>query len=191
MLKILPGVYGIQSKTLSLTPLQPPLVVDDVADVGIGKGGGLVTEATRIYDALASAAAATALQRMSTEPLDPPHDDPVSRKRRAAVREGFEHAWEAYQLHAFGKDELKPLTSKGADVMGVGLTLVDAIDTMLIMGMHNSTAFTQARDWVRDSLPARPAADVSVFECSIRVLGGLLSAYALSGDSVFREKAHA
>jgi len=43
----------------------------------------------------------------------------VSRKRRAAVREGFEHAWEAYQLHAFGKDELKPLTSKGADVMGV------------------------------------------------------------------------
>jgi len=29
-----------------------------------------------LYLQLASAAAATALQRMSTEPLDPPHDDP-------------------------------------------------------------------------------------------------------------------
>ena len=31
--------------------------------------------------------------------------------------------------------------------------------------------------------------DVSVFETNIRYVGGLLSAYALTGDVVFREKA--
>jgi mannosyl-oligosaccharide alpha-1,2-mannosidase len=150
-----------------------------------------IQDDANVHDQVAAAAASSALSRMVTEPLDPLEidDDAVSQKRRAAVRNAFEHAWEAYEMHAFGKDELKPVSSKGADVMGVGLTLVDAIDTMLLMGLHNSSSFVKARDWVRDSLQARPAADVSVFECCIRVLGGLLSAYALSGDAVFREKA--
>ena len=31
--------------------------------------------------------------------------------------------------------------------------------------------------------------DVNLFECTIRVLGGLLSTYALTGDELFKTKA--
>ena len=37
---------------------------------------------------------------------------------------------------------------------------------------------------MRDEFNPSPPRDVSVFETTIRVLGGLLSAYALSGDKV-------
>jgi len=49
--------------------------------------------------------------------------------------------------------------------------------------------FWEARDWVRDSLSFSNVGEVSVFETTIRSLGGLLSAYDLSGDPVFLEKA--
>jgi len=49
--------------------------------------------------------------------------------------------------------------------------------------------FKQARDWVAESLTFNHAGAVSVFETTIRELGGLLSAYELSGDDVFLDKA--
>jgi mannosyl-oligosaccharide alpha-1,2-mannosidase len=49
--------------------------------------------------------------------------------------------------------------------------------------------FYKARDWVRDHLNHNVAATVSVFETTIRSLGGLLSAYDWSKDTVFLEKA--
>lgn len=55
------------------------------------------------------------------------------------------------------------------------------------MGMKDE--FMDARDWVRDHLSHAEVGDVSGFETTIRSLGGLLSAYDLSGDKVFLEKA--
>jgi len=49
--------------------------------------------------------------------------------------------------------------------------------------------FYEARDWIRDYLTCEKARDVSVFETTIRSLGGLLSAYDVSGDAVFLSKA--
>nr|KAJ0198504.1 hypothetical protein LSAT_V11C700387060 [Lactuca sativa] len=43
--------------------------------------------------------------------------------------------------------------------------------------------------WVANTLDFNKNYDVSVFETTIRVVGGLLSAYDLSGDNVFLEKA--
>ena len=46
--------------------------------------------------------------------------------------------------------------------------------------------FWEARDWIRDNLDfGQVKGGVSVFETTIRNLGGLLSAYDLSGDKVF------
>jgi len=45
-----------------------------------------------------------------------------------------------------------------------------------------------ARDWIDNSLNLASPKDVNLFETTIRVLGGLLSTYALSGDEVFKEK---
>lgn len=64
---------------------------------------------------------------------------------------------------------------------------VDALDTLWLMGMKDE--FWEARDWVRDHLSHDKVGDVSGFETTIRSLGGLLSAYDLSGDKVFLDKA--
>ncbi|XP_027918390.1 mannosyl-oligosaccharide 1,2-alpha-mannosidase MNS1-like isoform X2 [Vigna unguiculata] len=50
-------------------------------------------------------------------------------------------------------------------------------------------AWTSYETWVAESLSFDKSIEVSVFETTIRVLGGLLSAYDLSGDKVFLEKA--
>ena len=48
---------------------------------------------------------------------------------------------------------------------------------------------SRARQWVAQRLKFDDVEQVSLFEITIRVLGGLLSAYELSGDSLFLQKA--
>jgi len=52
-----------------------------------------------------------------------------------------------------------------------------------------ATEFQIARDWVAHNLSFTRDAYVSTFEITIRVLGGLLSAYHLSRDHIFLDKA--
>jgi len=49
--------------------------------------------------------------------------------------------------------------------------------------------FKEARNWVTYNLTFDIGRDVNLFECTIRILGGLLSAYHLSADEVFLKKA--
>ena len=70
---------------------------------------------------------------------------------------------------------------------GLGLTLIDSLDTMYIMNLKDE--FEEAKDWVENKLDLNIDKDVNLFETTIRVLGGLLSAYHLSKDSVFLDKA--
>jgi len=51
--------------------------------------------------------------------------------------QAFLHAWSAYKKYAWGHDELKPVTKFWQEWMGVGLTIVDSIDTIYIMGLHH------------------------------------------------------
>lgn len=53
----------------------------------------------------------------------------------------------------------------------------------------HSTEFKQARKWVSEKLDFEKNVDVNLFESTIRILGGLLSTYHLSGDSLFLSKA--
>jgi hypothetical protein len=70
---------------------------------------------------------------------------------------------------------------------GIGYTIIDALDTMLIMGLKDE--FADAREWVANELTFDRKGHFNAFEITIRMLGGLLSAYHLSGDSLFLEKA--
>ncbi|XP_012861523.2 endoplasmic reticulum mannosyl-oligosaccharide 1,2-alpha-mannosidase-like [Echinops telfairi] len=108
-------------------------------------------------------------------------------ERRAAVVKAFSHAWKGYREFAWGHDELRPASRSFNEVFGVGLTLIDALDTMWIMGLQ--AEFAEAKKWVLEQLNFQNNENVNLFECTIRVLGGLLSAYNLSGDSLFLEKA--
>lgn len=51
------------------------------------------------------------------------------------------------------------------------------------------TEFAEARDWVEKELSFDKNVDVNLFETTIRVLGGLLSTYHLTGDQLFLDKA--
>ncbi|KAG9146800.1 hypothetical protein Leryth_005127 [Lithospermum erythrorhizon] len=98
------------------------------------------------------------------------------------------HAWSSYEKYAWGHDELQPQTKNGIDSFGgLGATLIDALDTLYIMGLHEQ--FQKAKDWVANSLDFNKDYDASVFETTIRVVGGLISAYDLSGDKMFLAKA--
>ncbi len=45
------------------------------------------------------------------------------------------HAWNAYKKYAWGHDELKPVSHGWQEWFGIGLTIVDSLDTMWIMGL--------------------------------------------------------
>ncbi|XP_042611874.1 mannosyl-oligosaccharide 1,2-alpha-mannosidase IA-like [Cyprinus carpio] len=58
---------------------------------------------------------------------------------------------------------------------------------LYIMEMYDE--FEAATEWVESNLDFNMNAEISVFEVNIRFVGGLLSAYYLSGKEVFRRKA--
>ncbi|CAL8279519.1 unnamed protein product [Merluccius merluccius] len=107
--------------------------------------------------------------------------------RQEAVREAFRHAWMGYKTYAWGHDELKPVSKTFGEWFGLGLTLVDALDTMWILGLKEE--FAEARVWVEKDLSFSKSVDVNLFESTIRILGGLLSTYHLTADQLFLEKA--
>lgn len=49
--------------------------------------------------------------------------------------------------------------------------------------------FAEAKSWVEQELSFSKNTDVNLFETTIRVLGGLLSTYHLTGDKLFLDKA--
>ncbi|KAJ6808283.1 mannosyl-oligosaccharide 1,2-alpha-mannosidase MNS1-like [Iris pallida] len=114
--------------------------------------------------------------------------DPINSQRREKVKDAMLHAWNSYEKYAWGQDELQPQSKNGINSFGgLGATLVDSLDTLYIMGLEDQ--FNKAREWVANSLDFNKDYEASVFETTIRVVGGLLSAYDLSGDEIFLEKA--
>ncbi|CAL9009420.1 unnamed protein product [Prunus brigantina] len=115
-------------------------------------------------------------------------NDPIDIQRQEKVKEAMIHAWSSYEKYAWGQDELQPQSKNGVNSFGgLGATLVDSLDTLYIMGLHEQ--FQKAREWVANSLDFNKDYEASVFETTIRVVGGLLSAYDLSEDKVFLDKA--
>ncbi|KAL3700603.1 hypothetical protein R1sor_018625 [Riccia sorocarpa] len=118
----------------------------------------------------------------------PQDDDPVARERRNKVREAMLHAWTSYETYAWGYDELKPKSRTGVNQFGgLGATIVDSLDTLFIMGFPEQ--FKKASEWISTHMTFNKHYGASVFETTIRVLGGLLSAYDLSHDDMFLHKA--
>ncbi|XP_069120204.1 endoplasmic reticulum mannosyl-oligosaccharide 1,2-alpha-mannosidase-like isoform X2 [Argopecten irradians] len=107
--------------------------------------------------------------------------------RQEAVVDAFRFAWQAYKKYAWGHDEFHPITRTHSEWFGVGLTIVDSLDTLVILGLKPE--FDDAREWVATELTFEKDKDVNLFEITIRVLGGLLATYHLTGDDLFKDKA--
>ncbi|GER24591.1 Mannosyl-oligosaccharide 1,2-alpha-mannosidase [Striga asiatica] len=107
---------------------------------------------------------------------------PDWKSRQEKVKRAFIHAWSGYRNFSMGYDELMPLSKKGIDGLGgLGATIIDALDTALIMGIDEIAH--EAGSWIEKNLAEKISerGQVNLFETTIRVLGGLLSAYHLSG----------
>src|SRR5262245_62538583 len=98
------------------------------------------------------------------------------------VRTEFVHAWNGYKKYAWGHDDLKPLTKTCHDWYAEPLlmTPVDALDTMILMGLKDEANLT--REYIATHLSFDKDISVQNFEITIRLLGGLLSNYELTGD---------
>src|SRR6202043_2857315 len=98
------------------------------------------------------------------------------------VRQEFRHAWDGYKQYAWGHDALKPLSKTYHDWYGVSLLMspVDGLDTMILMGMNDEA--TRTREYIDKNLSFDRDIYVKNFEITIRLLGGLLSSYQLTGD---------
>jgi len=105
------------------------------------------------------------------------------------AREEFQHAWAGYRQYAWGHDALKPLTRSFRDWYDQSLymTPLDAFDTMLLMGLDEEAA--EAKALVLENLTFDHDFHVQVFEVTIRILGGLITAYQMDGDPRFLELA--
>ncbi|WQF87282.1 Putative glycoside hydrolase family 47, six-hairpin glycosidase-like superfamily [Colletotrichum destructivum] len=109
--------------------------------------------------------------------------------RRHEVRKAFIKSWQSYTRYAWGYDELQPLSLRGRNrYNGWGVTLVDSLDTLWLMGMfddfNKAVQYVSTIDW-NNATESR----CNVLETNIRYIGGLLSAYDLSNEQVLLDKA--
>jgi mannosidase alpha-like ER degradation enhancer 2 len=112
-------------------------------------------------------------------------DDEHARQLAARVRTEFLHAWNNYERYAWGHDALRPLSKAAHDWYGESLlmTPVDALDTLILM--HLDAEAAKARSLIVSDLSFDRDIYVKNFEITIRLLGGLLSSYQLTGDKRF------
>jgi mannosyl-oligosaccharide alpha-1,2-mannosidase len=107
------------------------------------------------------------------------------------VRSEMRWAWAQYRDHAWGKDEIRPLSggfeSFPLKSHHLGLTIVEALDTLWVMGLD--AEFHDGIEWIKRNLDFDVDGEVSVFETAIRLVGGLLSGWYASRDPILLAKA--
>jgi len=133
----------------------------------------------RIAPIIVLLAAAAAL---ATQGCDKSWQDEHAQQLAPRVRTEFLHAWRNYERYAWGHDALRPLSKTVADWYGQSLlmTPVDALDTLVLM--HLDAEAAKARSLIVSDLSFDRDIYVKNFEITIRLLGGLLSSYQLTGD---------
>lgn len=109
-------------------------------------------------------------------------------ERQKKVVDAFLHAWKGYKEHAWGKDELRPLSKQSTSWFNLGLTIIDSLDTIYIMDLREQ--FSDALEWLRTGLNLDADRYNNLFEITIRILGGLLSAFHLSAERLLLDKAY-
>ncbi|HYK02550.1 MAG TPA: glycoside hydrolase family 47 protein [Thermoanaerobaculia bacterium] len=101
----------------------------------------------------------------------------------ARVRGALAKSWAAYKQHAWPHDELKPLSKSFKDwhpPESLLMTPVDTLDKLLLLGLTKEA--DEGKQIIVDTLAFDKDIVVKNFEITIRVLGGLLSAYEMTGD---------
>src|SRR5262245_39371201 len=98
------------------------------------------------------------------------------------VKSEFLHAWTGYKKYCWGHDDLKPISKTCRDWYGapILMTAVDSLDSLYLLGFKNEA--DETREYIAKNLSFDKDISVQNFEITIRILGGLLSSYQMSGD---------
>lgn len=112
----------------------------------------------------------------------PAVDEAEAARLAEQVRAEARHAWQGYMQFAKGHDDLKPISGQPRDWYEKSLLMspVDALDTLILLGLDKEAG--EARELIVSQLSFDHDMYVQNFEITIRLLGGLISAYQLSGD---------
>ena len=108
---------------------------------------------------------------------------PTSAEMAARVKAEFRHAWQAYKQYAWGMDMLRPISRTGRNwhSTSLNITPIDALDSLVLLGEREEADAT--RRFIVEHTSFDLDISVKNFEITIRLLGGLLSSYQLTGDS--------
>ena len=106
-------------------------------------------------------------------------------EKKNDIFESFKHAWEGYKKYAWGKDFLNPVSKSGSNVFIGGLTITDSLDMLAILGMNEE--IEECKKWIEENFVFN--GEYSVFEITIRHLGGFIGAYQQTKDKFFLDKA--
>ncbi|KAK4180249.1 glycoside hydrolase [Triangularia setosa] len=139
------------------------------------RGAAALLAASHSVVLAAAAEASASDQKLPPYRYPKYHPDP---KRANAVRQAFRLSWDGYYKHAFPHDSLRPVSNSYEDDRnGWGASAVDAFSTALIMGEYK--IIDQILRYIPHINFNQTESEVSLFETTIRYLGGLLSAYDL------------
>ncbi|MEO6671621.1 MAG: glycoside hydrolase family 47 protein [Ferruginibacter sp.] len=101
------------------------------------------------------------------------------------IKVAAKHAWAGYKKYAWEADDLKPLTKTGKlwYKNSMLMTPVDAFDTFVMLGLAEEAK--EAKDIILGKLDFNVDNDIQVFEVTIRILAGLITAYEIDEDPKF------
>ncbi|CUG30980.1 mannosyl-oligosaccharide alpha-1,2-mannosidase, putative [Bodo saltans] len=95
------------------------------------------------------------------DPLDDLTPNERVKRQAKAVKDAFQHSWKGYTTYAMGMDELQPRSRSGKNwnemegpSNGVGLTVLDSITTMHVMGLRVELA--EALEFIKTRLASTP-----------------------------------
>ena len=112
---------------------------------------------------------------------------PADNKKMTAIRDEMAFAWNEYRKYAWGYDFLLPVSKKGKNKFNGGISIIDSLDTLILMNLTEE--YTQSYNWILENFSLIHTQLYSIFEITIRELGGLLSAYELTQEKLFLDKA--
>lgn len=103
---------------------------------------------------------------------------PSDQEKTNKIRDAFYRSWIGYKKCAYGYDFLQPVRCQGLNLLNSSLSLIDALDTLWILGYKHD--FYDAVRYLEENF--QYTASGPVFELVSKVVGGLMSAYQLSGE---------
>ncbi|MCK9218698.1 MAG: glycoside hydrolase family 47 protein [Bacteroidales bacterium] len=114
-----------------------------------------------------------------------PFTNSQKREQAEKIKEACRYAWKGYLQYARGFDALQPISKTGHNWYATSflMTPLDSYDTFVLMGLKPEAE--TAKEIVLSKMNFDVDQEIQLFEINIRLLGGLLSGYELSGDPRF------